>query len=114
MTGHDHSAEPASRGKPRAQTAILSPAKRDALIACLGASVLEKRQGAWHGRPDDKRISGITVADLARDGMLIVATNQRSGSARLTERGHWFARTLLHDAAAATSESADARLPRLT
>jgi hypothetical protein len=37
----------------------------------------------------------MTTADLARDGMLTVTTNHRFGSARLTERGNWFARTLL-------------------
>ena len=39
----------------------------------------------------------MTAADLARDGMLTVTTNHRIGSARLTERGNWFARTLLCD-----------------
>jgi hypothetical protein len=39
----------------------------------------------------------MTTADLARDGMLTVTTNHRTGSARLTERGNWFARTLLCD-----------------
>lgn len=100
MTSHDDPARLLlAPSEPRAQTAVLSPAKRAALVACLSASVLQKSRGAWHGRPDDKRISGVTIADLARDGMLVVATNQRFGSARLTERGHWFARTLLHDAA---------------
>jgi hypothetical protein len=37
----------------------------------------------------------MTTADLARDGMLTVTTNHRFGSAQLTERGNWFARTLL-------------------
>jgi hypothetical protein len=41
--------------------------------------------------------SGVTIADLARDGMLTVTKTHRLGSAQLTERGNWFARTLLHD-----------------
>jgi hypothetical protein len=87
--------------EPRAMVAILSPAKRNALVACFNASGLHKKDGAWHGEPDGKPVSGVTVADLARDGMLILTTDHRLGSARLTERGNWFARTLLGDAAAA-------------
>jgi len=83
--------------EPRALVAILSPAKRNALIACFNASALNKKDGAWHGLPDGKRTSGITVADLARDGMLTLTTDRRVASARLTERGNWFARTLLCD-----------------
>jgi hypothetical protein len=84
-------------GEPRALVAILSAAKRHALIACFNACGLTKNDGAWHGLPDDKPASGVTVADLARDGMLTLTTDRRGGSARLTERGHWFARTLLYD-----------------
>jgi hypothetical protein len=47
----------------------------------------------------------MTTADLARDGMLMVTTNHRFGSARLTERGNWFARTLLCQGTTANSES---------
>jgi hypothetical protein len=82
--------------EPRAMVAILSPAKRNALVACFNASGLHKKDGAWHGEPDGKPVSGVTVADLARDGML--TTDHRLGAARLTERGSWFARTLLRDA----------------
>lgn len=87
--------------EPRALIAILSAAKRNALVACFNASGLHKKDGAWHGEPDSKPVSGVTVADLARDGMLILTTDHRLGSARLTERGNWFARTLLCDATAA-------------
>jgi hypothetical protein len=87
--------------EPRALIAILSAAKRSALVACFHASGLYKKGGAWHGPPDRKPVSGVTVADLARDGMLTFNTDRRLGSARLTERGSWFARTLLEDATAA-------------
>jgi hypothetical protein len=86
--------------EPRAMIAILSTAKRNALIACINAGGLHKKDGAWHGAADAKPVSGVTVADLARDGMLTLTTDHRLGSARLTERGNWFARTLLHDATA--------------
>ena len=88
-------------GEPRAPIAILSPAKRNALVACFNRGELHKKHGAWHGLPGGKPVSGITTADLARDGLLTVTTNHRIGSARLTERGKWFARTLLYDEAAA-------------
>jgi hypothetical protein len=35
--------------EPRAPIAILSPAKRNALVACFNAGGLHKRDGAWHG-----------------------------------------------------------------
>ena len=47
---------------------------------------------------DGKHISGGTVADLSRDGMFSVITNQQYGSAKLTERGQWFARTMIEAA----------------
>jgi hypothetical protein len=90
---------PRAHGEPRALIAILSTAKRNALVACFNASGLHKKDGAWHGPADGKPVSGVTVADLARDGMFTVTTEHRLGSARLTERGNWFARTLLRDAA---------------
>jgi hypothetical protein len=91
--------------EPRAPIAILSPAKRNALVACFNAGGLHKKDGAWHGPPDGKPVSGMTTADLARDGMLTVTTNHRFGSAQLTERGNWFARTLLCQGTSANSES---------
>jgi hypothetical protein len=78
-----------------APIAQLSVAKRNALVACIKAGGLYKKAGAWHGPCDGRPLSGITIADLARDGMLTVTTNNRLGSAQLTERGNWFARTLL-------------------
>jgi len=81
-----------------APIACLSPSKRNALVACFNAGGLAKKDGAWHGAPGGKPVSGITTADLGRDGLLIVTTKHRIGSARLTERGNWYARTLLCDA----------------
>jgi hypothetical protein len=62
---------------------------------------LHKKDGAWHGTPGGKPVSGVTVADLTRDGMLTLTTDHGLASARLTERGSWFARTLLREATAA-------------
>ena len=75
------------------------------LVACVNAGGLHEKDGAWHGPPDGKPVSGMTTADLARDGMLTVTTNHRFGSAQLTERGNWFARTLLCQGTTANSES---------
>jgi hypothetical protein len=88
-------------GERHAPIAELSPAKRAALVACFNAGGLNKKDGAWHGAPGVKAVSGITIADLARDGMLVVTTKHRNGSAQLTGRGNWFARTLLCDGTAA-------------
>jgi hypothetical protein len=44
--------------EPRAPIAILSPAKRTALIACFNAGGLHKKDGAWHGPPGGKPVSG--------------------------------------------------------
>jgi hypothetical protein len=88
-------------GERRAPTAFLSDCKRNALVACFNSGGLEKKDGAWRGTPGGRPVSGITTADLARDGLMTVATKNRNGSARLTDRGNWFARTLLHDGAIA-------------
>jgi hypothetical protein len=85
--------------QPRAPIASLSAAKRRALLTCLNASGLRKKAGAWHGAENAKPISGVTVADLARDGMLTLIWEHRLCSAQLTERGIWFAQTLLDDGA---------------
>ena len=84
--------------KLRAPVGLLSLAKRTALIECFNNNGLDKRSGCWCGAPEGKHISGVTVADLARDGMFSVITNRRHGSVRLTERGQWFARTLIEAA----------------
>ena len=81
--------------KPRPPIAALSPTKRAALIECLNNNGLHKRNGYWWGTLEGKHISGVTVADLARDGMFSVERNLPHGSALLTERGQWFARTLI-------------------
>jgi hypothetical protein len=120
----DNAVEPASRSETissprvrvlapwerRAPIAYLSPSKRSALEACFDAGELYKKDGAWHGAPGGKPISGITTADLARDGMLTVTTKHRNGSARLTERGNWFVRTLLCDGTAAKLAAPPKRL----
>jgi len=82
----------------RAPVAVLSPTKRTAVIECFNNNGLHKCRGYWWGTPEGKQISGGTVADLARDGIFSVAVNLRHGSARLTERGQWFARTLIEAA----------------
>ena len=92
---------PLAPNEPRALIAILSSAKRNALVACFNASGLHKKDGAWHGPADGKPVSGVTVADLTRDGMLTLTTGHGLACARLTERGCWFARTLLREAAGA-------------
>jgi hypothetical protein len=91
--------------EPPAPIASLSPAKRNALVACINAGGLYKKAGAWHGPFGGKPLSGATIANLARDGMMTVTTNHRLGSAKLTGRGNWFARTLLHDAETSNGES---------
>jgi hypothetical protein len=84
--------------KPQALIALLSLAKRTALIECFNNNGLDKRNGSWCGALEGTHISGVTVADLARDGMFSVITHRPHGSARLTERGQWFARTLIEAA----------------
>jgi hypothetical protein len=81
--------------KPPAPVVVLSLTKRTAVIECFNNNGLHKRNGYWCGPPEGRHISGVTVADLARDGMFSVITNLRSRSARLTERGQWLARTLI-------------------
>ena len=78
-----------ARNEQRAPISLLSPAKRTALIQCFDNNGLYKQKGCWHGSSDSKPISGSIVADLRRDGMLTVTTNQQRGSAQLTERGNW-------------------------
>jgi hypothetical protein len=103
-TLQDTTVSTASQDEPRAPIAILSPAKQNALVACFNAGGLHKKDGTWHGLPGGKPVSGVTTADLARDGMLTVTTNHRCGSALLTERGKWFARTLLCQGTIANSD----------
>lgn len=81
--------------KLRAPITLLSLAKRTALIECFNNNGLRKLKGCWCGTLEGKHISGVTVADLSRDGMFSVITNRQYGSAGLTERGQWFARALI-------------------
>jgi len=90
--------------EPRAPTVILSLAKRAALIACLADGTLCKQRGVWTSPRDttfDRRIAGITVADLVRDGMFTVNVIGRRAVAQLTVRGSWFARTIASPSAEA-------------
>jgi hypothetical protein len=66
-----------------------------ALLACFNSGGLQKQDGSWRGKSGDKPINGNTVASLSREGLLAVTKDKKSGSARLTERGEWFAKTLL-------------------
>src|SRR5437016_5645537 len=87
--------QPMANKRP-APVATLSPAKQAALIECFNNGGLYKQNGSWRGLPDSVRISGSTVADLGRDGLLVLIINGRcAGSAQLTERGVLFARTLI-------------------
>jgi hypothetical protein len=79
----------------QAPISSLSPTDRTALIECCNNYVLYKQNGVWLGSSGGKPISGNTVANLGRDGLLTVTKNKQLGSARLTERGKWFARTLI-------------------
>jgi hypothetical protein len=80
----------------RAPIAILTPAQCKALLVCLGAGALFRSRGAWGAEGDTRgqRISGITIADLGRDGMLTIDVSGKYKSARLTPKGSWFARTI--------------------
>jgi hypothetical protein len=64
----------------------LSSAKRTALLACWISKGLQKSNGAWRGA-DDKPISGVTVADLSRDGLLTISKSNGVGVAQLTDAG---------------------------
>lgn len=93
--------EPGERPAP---IVILSAAKKAALVAFLhGDGALHKSRGVWTASParaSCARIYGMTIADLARDGILTVTMIGKSASARLTPRGAWFARTLAAEFAA--------------
>ena len=89
-------------GERRASIELLSPRKRAALIACLKGGILRKRLGVWiTPSPNDceRHISGVTVADLARDGMLTLSVRSGIASAELNTRGSWFARTAMTEMA---------------
>ena len=56
--------------KPAALLALLSLAKRTAVMECFNNNGLYKRKGCWWGAPDGRHISGVTVAELSRDGIV--------------------------------------------
>jgi hypothetical protein len=69
---------------------------------CLGGGIIVRQVGVWtspSAGPGDKPISGITVAELGRHGMLVLNILRRSASAERTRRGSWFARTIFTEAA---------------
>jgi predicted transcriptional regulator len=66
---------------------------------CGKTGSLNKQNGVWRGSSVGTAVNGNTIANLARDGLLIVQKNGRLGSATLTARGERFARTLLAQAA---------------
>jgi hypothetical protein len=68
--------------RPRAPVAVLSSTKQAAVIECFTNDGLHKDHGHWCGGPEGKHISGVTVADLARDGMFSVVKNLQYSSAR--------------------------------
>jgi hypothetical protein len=70
--------------EPNRIYANLSAARQKALLTCLTHDGLEKRAGTWGGAAG-ATISGSTVADLARDGLL--AINSKRDTAWLTDRG---------------------------
>jgi hypothetical protein len=76
---------------------VLSAIKCVALVACFqSGGTLYKRFGIWSESPTEmahQRISGNTVADLSREGLLTISTIGKHAIARLTPRGEWFART---------------------
>jgi hypothetical protein len=89
----DAAPNPNQRPSPRtieerhSHASDLSLADRTALIECGKTNGLHKDKGVWRGSSDGKPISGNTVANLGRDGLMIVTKAERLGSARLTERG---------------------------
>ena len=107
VTEHTHELRSRSSvsfpGERRAPIEKLSPTKQRALVVCLEADgMLHKCSGAWtpaHAESHE-RISGITVADLSRDGLLTITEIDKRKSAHLTPRGTWFARTAASDRAA--------------
>ena len=98
-----HQLESVKAQEPRAPVAVLTPAQCKALLACLHAGTLIRSRGSWQAEADesDQRMSGITIADLGREGLLTINISGKHKSACLTEKGGWFARTL----AAAHSEA---------
>lgn len=95
----EHPAPPRQH-EQRAPISGLSTKGRYALIECSGNDFLQKHKGVWRGSASSAPINGNTVATLTRDGLLVVTRINEIWTARLTERGEWFVRTLLATAAA--------------
>lgn len=99
--GHEEGATDPTQRPPgksndrRARTSHLSAINQWTIIECLKNGSLQKHKGSWRGSPDGKAISGNTIANLSCDGLLAVVKSKQTGFARLTERGEWFARTLI-------------------
>jgi hypothetical protein len=95
----------------------LSPTKRRALVTCLqGGGIIYKRSGTWtssYTGPHEDHISGVTVADLSRDGLLAITTLHKHASARLTPRGVWFAQAVANHLATSGANITDARIGRV-
>ena len=79
----------------RAPISLLSNKSRSALVDCFKNGELQKHKGVWRGSIEGEPIHGNTVASLCRDGLFVAIKSKQSGSARLTERGVWFVRTLI-------------------
>ena len=90
---------PIKRDEVRILISQLSATNRAALIECFNHGVLQKYKGRWYGSLDSTPISGNTVANLGRDGLLVTTKDKQAGSAHLTERGERVARTLIEIAA---------------
>ena len=86
---------PSRQHEKRAPISSLSTKGRYALIECSGNDFLQKHKGVWRGSADGAPINGNTVATLTRDGLLVVTRSNEMWTARLTERGEWFVRTLM-------------------
>ena len=84
------------RNDPQAAILSLSPVKWAALVACAEVDgALYKRYGAWSTHAAGslgRKISGNTVADLVRDGMLTLNVIGKDVTARLTPQGERIAR----------------------
>src|SRR3954462_15326323 len=98
LRGSLHDAVNPEQAQLDATWALVSPLSRTdraALIECLKGGGLQKREGFRHGSPSGKPITGNTVANLGRGGLLAVTKKARHGSAALTERGERVAQTLM-------------------
>src|SRR5437763_552802 len=77
----------------------LTTSKRRALLACLaGDGALYRCGGAWRSSiPSNDPISGITVSDLIRDGLMVPSPTDRLAPAQLTLLGKWYAHSFARE-----------------